>query len=100
MHSVARWLPVHEPLAFCPTNGRHDAIAIVGFPRVPAELKLRHVAVQMPLANSVERAVKAPLDQGEEALGGVRIDIPARIVTSPVWLTAWCPPPDSRPVMG
>lgn len=54
-------LSVHQPLALGGDHKGVGSLCIGGIPRVRPEVELAQVAVQMALADAVERAVDAAL---------------------------------------
>ena len=70
------WLLVGQAIAFRTRHDERGPFAVVDAERDPvvvAELKLRAVAVQVALADVVETAVDATLEQTEHALGRVAV---------------------------
>lgn len=67
------WRLVRQPLAVCRLDNRCDPRTVVNVARTPSELKLTDVSVKVLLADCVEGAVDAALEQGKEAFAGVDV---------------------------
>ena len=65
--------PIHQALSDNARNARFEAVKVGDLARVPFEILLRRVAVQMRLGNMVERAENGALQEAEIALGRVRM---------------------------
>lgn len=66
---------VRESPAFTVADDGNHAGAVVHLPGGPSELELGDVAVKVLPGDVVEDANDAPLEDGEERLGGVGVDV-------------------------
>lgn len=69
------WLPVYEALSYACLYRGQNALAVLKFTIVIAELKFGQIAVQVLPADVVIDAVQATLEQPEHALNRVRMHI-------------------------
>src|SRR5579859_3266874 len=87
---------IHEALAFGPLDGRNHTFPVRHLSHVPPEIELTAVPVKMLLAELAEDAIVTTLQQGEVALGRVRVKAISMFPRSRILPSAMLSCPRSR----